>query len=330
MIQGNNKQRVVSVDISLETTTVAVVDVRGHILGKSTFATGSNPNNGDFTAVLSEQVVALVESAGGYDSIRSVGVCCPSSNFKTGSIENAANLPWKGVIPLAAMLRDRLGLAVALANNAHVRALGEHVFGVAHGMKDFILVTLGSGMGSCIYSNGEYYIGTNGFAGEIGHTCIVVNGRQCGCGNRGCLEMYTTRRGIRMTAMELMAESDKPSLMRQVASPDELTPLRIASFCEKGDELAIETFRRTGRLLGIGLANYASVIDPEAIILTSNVAHVGDWLLKPASEAFDAHVFHNIEGKVKLLISNFNDSEANLLGASALAWEVKEYSLFKE
>lgn len=324
------KTRVVGVDINVEKTTCAVVDIRGDIIATDSFPTNEHPFVGDYASVLGEHILALVQANGGYENIRSIGISAPSGNIQTGCIENSPNLPWKGSIPLAAMLRDRLGLAVALANNAHVRALGEHVFGVAHGMKDFILVTLGSGMGSCIYSNGEYYIGTNGFAGEIGHTCIVVNGRQCGCGNRGCLEMYTTRRGIRMTAMELMAESNKPSLMRQVASPDELTPLRIASFCEKGDELAIETFRRTGRLLGIGLANYASVIDPEAIILTSNVAHVGDWLLKPASEAFDAHVFHNIEGKVKLLISNFDDSEANLLGASALAWEVKEYSLFKE
>ena len=320
------KTRVVGVDISLERTTTAVVDARGNVYAKDDFPTGNNPNVGDFASWLSENIVNLVEANGGYESIRSVGICCPSADFLTGCIESAPNMPWKGVIPMAAMMRDRLGLAVALGNNAHVRALGEQAYGVAHGMKDFILVTLGSGLGSCIVSNGQPHLGRDGFAGEIGHTCAIPGGRPCGCGNKGCLEMYTSGKGIVQTAREVLAESSEPSKMREV---DLLSAHVVSSLCDQGDALALEVMRRTGYMLGVGLANYASMVNPEAIILTGGVIHAGDCLLVPAIEAFNSHVFHNIEGKVKFLISQFDESEANLLGASVLAWNVKEYSLFK-
>lgn len=320
------KPRVVGVDISLEKTTTAIVDVRGNVYAVDYFLTGDNPNVGDFASRLSENIVNLVEANGGYDSIRSIGICCPSANFLTGCIENASNMPWKGVVPFAAMMRDRMGLAVALGNNAHVRALGEQAYGVAHGMKDFILVTLSSGLGSCIVSNGQPHLGYNGFAGEIGHTCAVPGGRPCGCGNKGCLEMYTSSKGIVMTAKEVMAESHEPSKMREV---EELSVEVISSLCDQGDTLALEVMQRTGYKLGVGLANYASMINPEAIIFTGDVIHAGDCLLDPTIEAFNSHVFHNVEGKVKFLISQFDESEANLLGASVLAWNVKEYSLFK-
>ena len=326
MTQENIKTRVVGVDIKLERTTIAIVDVRGNVISKSDFPTGYNPNVGDFISTLSNNIISLLEANGGYETIRSVGICCSSANFLTGCIENAANLPWKGVVPVAAMLRDRLGLAVALGNNAHARALGEHAYGMAHGMKDFILVTLGSGMGSSFFSNGQQHLGRDGFAGEVGHTCAKHDGRLCGCGNKGCLEMYTSRNGIRMTVQEVLAESDEPSLLRQV---EDVTPEELKTFCDQGDKLTIEVMNRTGYMLGLGLANYASVINPEAIIFTGNVSHIGHWLLNPAYEAFNSHVFHNIEGKVRFLLSNFEDSEANLLGASVLAWNVKEYSLFK-
>ena len=326
MIYEMTKTRVVGVNISLESTTTAVVDVRGNVIAKDDFPTGDNPNVGDFASRLSENIVNLVEANGGYESIRSVGICCPSANFLTGCIENAPNLPWKGVVPLAAMMRDRMGLAVALGNNAHVRALGEQAYGLAHGMKDFILITLGSGMGSCIFSNGQPHLGRDGFAGEIGHTCAKQGGRLCGCGNRGCLEMYTSRRGIVQTAKELMAESSEPSKMRDVEA---LSADIVSALCNEGDVLALEVMRRTGYMLGVGLANYASMVNPEAIIFTGKVARYGDCLLNPAIDAFNSHVFHNVEGKVKFLLSHFDESEANLLGASVLAWNVKEYSLFK-
>jgi glucokinase len=181
-------------------------------------------------------------------------------------------------------------------------------------------------MGSCICCNGVAHLGSNGFAGEIGHTCVNPNGRECGCGKRGCLETYTAARGIVQTAVELMAESSEPSLMRQV---EQLTPAIITQLCEQGDALAIETYRRVGYMLGVGLANYASVLNPEAFVFAGQVSKAGNWLLEPACESFEQHVFHNLQGKVKLVLSTIDDEVRNVLGASVLAWEVKEYSLFK-
>lgn len=326
MIQKNIKTRVVGIDISLECTTYAIVDVRGHVIARDSFSTCDYPSINEFVTKLSEDVISLVEANGGYESIRSAGVSAPSANYITGCIESSPSLPWKGNVPLAAMLRDRMGLAAAVANNAHVRALGESAFGSAHGMKDFIVITLGHGLGSCFFSNGHAHLGANGYAGEIGHTCVVEDGRLCGCGSRGCLEAYCAHQGILFTAKELLAESTEPSLLRNMA---ELTPKAIADACDEGDELAIEVYRRTGHMLGLGLANYASVVNPEAIILTGGISRTGKWLLEPVNEAFEKYVFHNIQNKVKFLTSTLSDVERDVLGASVLAWGVKEYSLFK-
>jgi glucokinase len=327
MNQAAVKKRVVGVDISLDLTTYAIVDVRGNILAKDSFPTLDYPEINGFVATLCERIVGLVELNGGYETIRSIGVSAPSANFMTGCMVNSPNMPWKGVIPLAAMMRDQLGLAVAVANNSHVVGLGEQAFGSAHGMREFIAITLGSGMGSCIFSDGEVNLGYDGHAGEIGHTCVQLNGRVCGCGNKGCLEAYTATKGIVRTAKDLLVETDEPSLMRD---EEKLTPKKIYEFCEQGDKLAIEVFRRTGEVLGLGLANYASLLNPEAIIFTGGISRAGHWLLEPAKKSFEEHVFHNIQGKVKFLTSELGESERNVLGASVLAWKVKEYSLFKE
>ena len=319
------KSRVVGIDIGVAVTTYAVVDLRGNIIAQESFSTRDYPNLDNYLAVLCENIVTLVEANGGYDSIRSVGVCCPSSNFLTGCIENAPNLQWKGVIPLSAMMRDRLGLAVALTNNAQCVALGEQAFGAAHGMKDFIVITLGHGMGSCIFSNGRMHLGTKGFAGEIGHNCIVPNGRQCGCGHQGCIEAYCAYKGLLRTARELMENAQEPSLMAQY---EKLTPEAITECCEQGDALAIETYRRTGEMLGRALANYASLLNPEAIILTGIIPQAGKWLLDTTEKVFSDTVFHNIKGQTKIIVSTLKDGERDVLGASVLAWQVKEYSLF--
>lgn len=326
MEEYNLKTKVVGVDISNELTTYAIVDVRGNILAEDSFSTQDYPDVNNFVTALSEKVVTLVESNGGYETIRSIGVSCPSASSVSGCIENAANLPWKGVVPLAAMLRDRMGLAVALSNDAHISALGEYTFGSAHGMKCFIIVCLGVGIGSCFFSEGDEHRGHLGFAGEFGHTCVVDNGRKCGCGHNGCLEAYVGAKGIVETARELMAASDAPSLIRDL---EKLSPRTIAECCDKGDEMAIEVFRRTGYYLGLGLANYASIVDPEAIILTGGISHAGKWLVDPVVETFETHVFGNLRGRVKILCSKLNNRERDVLGASALAWTVPEYSLFK-
>ncbi|MBR4480499.1 MAG: ROK family protein [Prevotella sp.] len=326
MIEENIKSEVVGVDISIESTTYAIVDVRGNIIAENSFPTIDYPDVNIFISTLSEKIVELVEANGGYEKIRSIGMSSPSASSVSGCLENAANLPWKGVIPIAAMLRDRLGLAVALSNDAHVSALGEYTFGSAHGMKNFIILSLGVGLGSCFFSDGSDHVGHLGFAGEFGHTCVVENGRECGCGHRGCLEAYAGAAGIVRTAQQLMAESDAPSVMRELTK---LSPRTIFECCEQGDKMAIEVFRRTGEILGLGLANYASIIDPEAIILTGGISHAGKWLLDSLSESFENHVFGNMKGKIKILVSKLNDRERDVLGASALAWSVPEYSLFK-
>ena len=320
------KTKVVGVDISNERTTYAVVDIRGNILAEDHFATSDYPDVNNFVKDLIDKIVALVEANGGYETIRSIGVSSPSASSVSGCIENAANLPWKGIVPLAAMLRDRIGLAVGLSNDAHVSALGEYTFGSAHGMKNFIILSLGVGIGSCFFSAGGDHQGHNGYAGEFGHTCVVKDGRKCGCGHEGCLEAYVGAAGIVKTANELMAASDKPSLMRNL---DKLTPHTIKDCCDQGDEMAIEVFKKTGEMLGLGLANYASIVDPEAIILTGGISHAGKWLMEPTIESFESHVFGNLRGKVKILVSKLNDRERDVLGASALAWSVPEYSLFK-
>lgn len=322
------KNRVVGVDISTERTTYAIVDIRGNIIAEDGFETYEYPNVNDFVAKLADSILELVVANGGYESIRSIGISSPSASIVTGCIVNAPNLPWKGVVPLAAMVRDRLGLAVAMANDAHISALGEKAYGTAHGMRDFVIINIGVGLGSCFFSANHEHQGAGGFAGEIGHTCIddSDSARICACGKRGCLEAYCAAKGIIRTAEEVMAESDKPSLMR---GQEQLSPKMITEFCEQGDELAIEVYRRTGYKLGIGMANYASVIDPEAIILTGGISKAGKWLIDPAYDSFDKHVFGNIRGKVKIILSMIDNRERDVLGASALAWSQKEYSLFK-
>ena len=321
------KNRVIGIDVGVTNTTLAVVDQRGNILGSDSFLTTDYPDVNSFLEKLSELIVVTAEANGGFENIRSVGMSAPSSNYLTGCIENASNMPWKGVIPLAAMLRDRIGLAVALGNDAHISALGEHVYGSAHGMQNFIVISLGhGGLGSCMFCNGIPHLGTNGSAGEMGHCCVEEDGRPCNCGRKGCLEAYASDRGIAQTARELLDESHQPSMLRSL---EELTPVTIAECCEQGDELALEVYRRTGVVLGLGLANIATVLDPEAIILTGELVGVCKWLVGPTKEAFDKYVFRNIKDKVKLVVSDFKNSERDVLGAAALAWTVKEYSLFK-
>ena len=326
MVEHNIKSKVVGVDISNELTTYAIVDVRGNILAESSFPTSDYDDVNNFVAALSENIITLVEANVGYENIRSIGLSAPSASSVSGCIENAANLPWKGIVPMAAMLRDRLGLAVALSNDAHVSALGEYTFGSAHGMKNFIIISLGVGLGSCFFTEGADHVGHLGYAGEFGHTCVVDDGRLCGCGHKGCLEAYAGASGIIRTAREMMAESDAPSLMRTLTK---LSPRTIFECCEQGDVMAQKVFKQTGYILGLGLANYASIIDPEAIILTGGISHAGKWLLDPVQESFEEHVFGNMKGKVKIFLSKLIDRERDVLGASALAWSVPEYSLFK-
>lgn len=326
MIRTETKNMVIGIDISLGETTCAVVDIRGNIIAMSKFNTCEYSDVNKYASVLCNEIMKLIDGSCGIENIRSVGISAPSGNLLTGCIENSPNLPWKGSIPLAAMLRDRLGLAVALGNDTHAVILGEYTFGCGHGMKNFGIVAIGNGLGNALFTSGKLYHGNNGFAGELGHICAVDNGRQCNCGRKGCLERYVAGPGIVLTAREVLEENDAPSLMRDL---DQMTAQAIAECCDLGDELAIEVYRRTGYILGIALANYAAIVDPEALILSGGVSRAGKWLLEPTLKSFGEHVFPNIHGRVKLLISSMNHRERDILGASVMAWEVKEYSLFK-
>ena len=320
------KTRVVGVDIGIDVTTYAIVDIRGTIIAIDHFSTSDYPIVSEYVAVLSDKIVTLVEANGGYDTVRSVGISAPSGNFLTGSIENAANLPWKGNIPLAALMRDSLGLAVAVGNDAHATAIGERVYGSAHGLQNFVVVSMGhGGVGSCFFSNGRVHLGDSGSAGEIGHICVEDHGRLCGCGRQGCLERYVSVGGLIQTAREMLAESSEDSLMRQLS---ELTPEAIDQCCDEGDQLALEVYRQTGEMFGIGLSFYASIINPEAIILTGGLTNQWKWLEEPTQLSFNEHLFPNLRGKVELQVSILTDAERDVMGASALAWEVEEYSLF--
>ena len=320
------KSKVFGVDISIERTTYAIVDIRGNILAEDSFVTSDYPDANEYVTSLSEKLYLLMEANGGYEKVRSIGISAPSVSSVTGCITNAANLQWKGEIPLAALVRDRMGMAVAVSNDAHVAALGEYAYGAAHGMKDFIIISLGVGVGSCFFSQGREHVGVGGFAGEFGHCCLIDEGRECGCGNKGCIETYVGANGIVRTAKDLMLQSDEPSLMRDI---EKLSPKLIFECCEKGDAMAIETFRQTGYMLGIGLANYASLINPQAIILTGGISRAGKFLMEPCRESFEKHVFPNMRGQIKIVVSRMDNRERDVLGAAALAWEVPEYSLFK-
>lgn len=322
------KPYVIGIDMGGTNTKFGIVDARGNVLNSSSIKTQQYTDINEYCDVLCAEMMKLVNVHGGIDVIRGVGAGAPNANYYSGNIENAANLPWKGIIPLAAMLRDRVGLAVALANDAHITALGEKTYGSAHGMKDFIVVSIShGGLGSCFFSNGQPHLGFGGFAGELGHTCVEKDGRQCGCGNKGCLETYCSDNGLKMTIEELMAENKKENTI--LKDLKELTTVSVAKCCEQGDKLAQEAFRRVGTMLGLGLANYASIVNPEAIILTGDILTAGKWLLKPMRQSFDEHVFPNIRTNTRILVSILKEGERDVLGASALAWDAKEYSLFK-
>ena len=245
----------------------------------------------------------------------------PNGNIYTGTIEYAPNLPWKGIIPLAKMIQDKTKLPVKLTNDANAAAVGEMKYGAAQGMKDFIMITLGTGVGSGIVANGHLIYGHDGFAGELGHTIIIPDGRlHPGTGKRGSLESYASATGVTLTAIEILEKSDRPSLLRGVA-PSELNSKIVFEAATKGDEIAKEVFDYTGKILGMALANFVMFSSPEAIILFGGLTKAGDLILKPTREHLEDNVIEIFENKVKILVSHLKESDAAILGASALMWE---------
>ena len=312
---------VVGVDIGGTGTKFGIVDSVGNVLFSSEMSTKKHEQVHSFIDELDEKLTELIDKVGGVGRIKGIGVGAPNGNIYTGTIEYAPNLPWKGIIPLAKMIQDKTKLPVKLTNDANAAAVGEMKYGAAQGMKDFIMITLGTGVGSGIVANGQLIYGHDGFAGELGHTIIIPDGRlHPGTGKRGSLESYASATGVTLTAIEILEKSDRPSLLRGVAL-SELNSKIVFEAATKGDEIAKEVFEYTGKILGMALANFVMFSSPEAIILFGGLTKAGDLILKPTREHLEDNVIEIFENKVKILVSHLKESDAAILGASALMWE---------
>ena len=318
------KPYVVGIDIGGTNTVFGVVDARGTILYSSSIKTGKYTDVDDYVSELANGLKLVIDQAGGVDKIKGIGVGAPNGNFFNGCIEFAPNLPWKGKIPLAQLISEKVGgVPVALTNDANAAAIGEMTYGAARGMKDFIMITLGTGVGSGIVINGQMVYGHDGFAGELGHVIARRDGRLCGCGRKGCLETYCSATGVARTAREFLAARTDASLLRNIPA-ENITSKDVYDAAVQGDKLAQEIFEFTGNILGEALADAIAFSSPEAIVLFGGLAKSGDYIMKPIQKAIDDNILNIYKGKTKLLVSELKDSDAAVLGASALAWELKD------
>jgi len=313
---------VVGVDIGGTGTKFGIVDNVGNVLFASEISTKKHDQVHTFIDELHQELSVLIEKVGGVGRIKGIGVGAPNGNVYTGNIEYAPNLPWKGIIPLARMLQDKFKIPVRLTNDANAAAVGEMMYGAAQGMKDFIMITLGTGVGSGIVANGQLIYGHDGFAGELGHTTIIPNGRlHPGTGKKGSLESYASATGVAQSAIEILETTDRPSLLRDIPK-GALNSKAVFEAATKGDEVAKEVFAFTGKVLGMALANFVMFSSPEAIILFGGLTKAGDLILKPTREHLEANVIEIFQNKVKILVSHLKESDAAILGASALMWEL--------
>ncbi len=319
-----DKPYVVGIDIGGQTTKIGIVDARGNVLTQSTVRTDVHTEVANFINDMCSALNILVSEVGGIEKIKGIGIGAPNGNYYTGTIENAVNLIWGGTktIHLAKLVSEKMGIPVALTNDANAAAVGEMTYGAAKGMKNFIMITLGTGVGSGIVINGEVVYGHDGFAGELGHTCSVRhNGRQCNCGKTGCLETYASAIGLARTAREWLESSGQPSMLRDVQGT--ITSKDVFEAATAGDNMAIRIFDFTGTLLGESFADFVAFSSPEAIVLFGGLARSGDLLLKPIEDSMNANLLNLWKNKVKIVFSQLKESDAAILGASALAWELK-------
>lgn len=324
MMTNMEKPYVVGIDIGGTNTVFGIVDARGNILSNGSVKTQAYADVEDYVDAVCKNLLPLILEQGGTDKFKGIGVGAPNGNFYSGTIEFAPNLPWKGIIPLAALFEERLGIPTALTNDANAAAIGEMTYGAARGMKDFIMITLGTGVGSGIVINGQLVYGHDGFAGELGHVIARrENGRMCGCGRKGCLEAYCSATGVARTAREFLVAKSDESLLRNIPA-EEIVSKDVFDAAVRGDKLAQEIFEYTGTILGEILADAIAFSSPEAIILFGGLAKSGDYIMKPIQKAIDNNVLNIYKGKTKLLVSELKDSDAAILGASALGWEVKQ------
>jgi glucokinase len=323
-MEEKEKNFVVGVDVGGQTTKIGVVDTRGEVLTQSVIRTDTYGTDADaYISTLADAITKVVEAAGKVGEIRGVGVGAPNGNYYTGCIAFAPNLAWaaNGSVEFAKLLSEKLGgIPVSLTNDANAAAVGEMAYGVARGMKNFIMITLGTGVGSGIVINGQVVYGHDGFAGELGHTCAVRhNGRRCNCGKDGCLETYASATGVARTAREWLDMTDEPSVLRSL---DKIKSKNVYEAAKEGDKLALRVFEYTGRILGEKFADFIEFSAPEAIVLFGGLARAREFLEEPIREAMDENVIPLWRGKVKLVFSQLKESDAAILGASALAWEL--------
>lgn len=318
-----NSSYVVGIDIGGQTSKLGVVDARGTVLAQTVIRTDTYDQVEPYIAELAEAVNRIIRESGTEGKIKGIGVGAPNGNYYTGTIENAVNLSWGGnnIVEFAKLLSEAMGgLPVALTNDANAAAVGEMTYGAARGMKNFIMITLGTGVGSGIVINGEVVYGHDGFAGELGHVAAVRNnGRFCNCGKTGCLEAYASATGVARTAREWLELTDEPSVLRSL---DVIASKDVYEAAKEGDRLALKIFEFTGKILGRSFADFIAFSAPEAIVLFGGLARAKEFLTAPIEEAMNANVLPLWKNKVKLVYSQLKESDAAILGASALGWEL--------
>ena len=317
------KSLVIGLDLGGTNSVFGIIDREGKVLTTTSIKTQGYQNVESYVEDSVKSVMQIVEQVGGMEKIHAMGIGAPGGNYYNGTIEQAANLAWaKGIVPLADMFASRLNIPVAITNDANAAAMGEMIYGEAVGMKNFVELTLGTGVGSGIVANGQLIYGCDGFAGELGHVIMVrENGRPCGCGRTGCLEAYCSATGVARTAREFLATSDEPSLLREL-DPETITSYDVSVAASKGDALANRIYTFTGKMLGEACADFAAFSSPEAFIFFGGLTKAGDLLMKPIKEAYDKTVLNIFRNKAKFLVSGLDGSSAAVLGASAVGWDI--------
>ena len=320
------KPYVIGLDLGGTNSVFGIVDSRGDIKATTAIKTQGYESVDDYVNASVEALQIIIDQVGGIEKIKAMGIGAPNGNFYKGTIEFAPNLSWghDGVVPLADMFSEKLGIQVALTNDANADAIGEMTYGVARGMKNFIVITLGTGVGSGIVVNGQLVYGCDGFAGELGHVIMVrENGRSCGCGRLGCLEAYCSATGVARTAREYLETTDEPSLLRSMNAAD-ITSYDVSVAAGKGDALAQRVYEFTGKMLGEACADFAAFSSPEAFIFFGGLTKAGDLIMNPIKKAYDESVLNIFKGKAKFLVSGLDGSSAAVLGASAVGWDINK------
>lgn len=324
-----DKPYVIGVDIGGTNTVFGIVDKRGQIIRNGSIKTSIHAQVDDYLNELTDALKEMIEETNTNDLIKGIGVGAPNGNFFKGTIEYAPNLRWKGVIHFTSMLEERIGIPVALTNDANAAAIGEMTYGAAKGMKDFIVITLGTGVGSGIVVNGQLIYGHDGFAGELGHVIMRRNnGRLCGCGRNGCLETYSSATGLVRTAREYLDLQPEVNSRLRTIPLEDLTSKDVFDAAILNDDIAKKVFQFTGEILGEAFADFVAFSSPEAIILFGGLARAGDLILNPIRESMEKNLLDIYKGKIKLIFSALKESDAAVLGASALGWELTQDSRF--